>query len=87
MALDHVYPAQPTFGLPCPTTIFTVGMFVWLKPKAPWWLLIVPLLWSGIGMTAVVYFGVLEDAMLPIATISAAVLILIKNRRERTAIA
>lgn len=85
-ALGHRYPAQPTFGLPCPTTIFTVGMIIWLKPKVPWGPLIVPLVWSGIGMTAVFHFGVLEDTMLPIATISAAVLVLIKNRRARTAV-
>lgn len=87
LALGHRYPAQPTFGLPCPTTIFTVGMLVWLKPKVPWAPLVVPLVWSVIGMTAVRYFGVLEDTMLPIATISAAVLILFKNRRARTATA
>lgn len=80
-ALGHRYPAQPTFGLPCPTTIFTAGMLIWLKPKVPWEALVVPVVWSVIGMTAVVYFGVLEDAVLPFATISAAVLILMKNRR------
>lgn len=87
LALGHRYPAQPTFGLPCPTTIFTVGILIWLKPRVPRGPLIVPLVWSGIGMTAVFYFGVLEDIMLPIATISAAVLILMKNRRARTALA
>ena len=87
MALGHRYPAQPTFGLPCPTTIFTVGMLIWLRPKVPWGPLIVPLAWSVVGMTAVFYFGVLEDTMLPIGTITAAVLILIKNRRARTGIA
>jgi hypothetical protein len=25
-----LYPAMPTFGLPCPTTIFTVGMLAFL---------------------------------------------------------
>lgn len=81
IALGHRYPAQPTFGLPCPTTIFTVGILVWAKPKVPWGPLIVPLIWSVVGMTAVAYFGVLEDTMLPVATISATVLILMKNQR------
>lgn len=85
IALGHRYPAQPTFGLPCPTTIFTVGMLIWVKPRVPWGPLIVPVVWSGIGMSAVFYFGVLEDAMLPIATISATVLILIKNGRAKAA--
>ena len=26
--LGHAYPASPTFGLPCPTTIFTFGMLL-----------------------------------------------------------
>jgi hypothetical protein len=32
-------------------------------------------------MTAVRYFGVFEDALLPIAAIAAGVLIMVKNRR------
>lgn len=76
IALGHRYPAQPTFGLPCPTTIFTMGLLVWAKPRVPWAPLVIPLVWSVIGMTAVFYFGVFEDAMLPVATFSAAVLIL-----------
>ena len=27
--LGHIYPFSPTFGLPCPTTIFTFGMLLW----------------------------------------------------------
>ncbi len=26
--LGHIYPASPTFGLPCPTTIFTFGILL-----------------------------------------------------------
>lgn len=85
IALGHRYPAQPTFGLPCPTTIFTVGLLLWSKPRVPWLPLVVPLLWSVVGMTAVFYFGVFEDAMLPIATISAPMLVALKNRNERRA--
>ena len=25
----HVYPQSPTFGAPCPTTIYTLGLLIW----------------------------------------------------------
>jgi len=80
IALGHRYPAQPTFGLPCPTTIFTVGILLWAGPRVPWVLLVIPALWSAIGFSAVRFFGVLEDAMLPVAGILGGALILWKNR-------
>jgi hypothetical protein len=84
IALGHTYPAQPTFGLPCPTTIFTIGLLLWAEPKVPWWLLIIPALWSVVGTTAVRYFGVLEDAVLPVAAWLGSAMILLENRRART---
>jgi hypothetical protein len=48
--LGHAYPYSPTFGLPCPTTIFTFGILLFTNKKMPWHLLIVPLLWSIIGL-------------------------------------
>jgi len=79
--LGHAYPAQPTFGLPCPTTIFTMGLLLWAKPRVPWWLLVVPALWSVVGMSAVRYLGVVEDTMLPIAAWVGGAMILFRNRR------
>lgn len=29
--LGHRYPYAPTFGLPCPTTIFTLGLLLWME--------------------------------------------------------
>jgi hypothetical protein len=80
-AAGHAYPALPTFGLPCPTTIFTVGMLLWSRPRVPWLALVVPALWSLIGMSAVRFFGVLEDAMLPVAGILGSAMVLWKNQR------
>src|SRR5574338_972578 len=46
----HMYPSTPTFGLPCPTTIFTFGMLILIeKPKKI--IFIIPVLWSLIGFT------------------------------------
>lgn len=84
-ALGHRYPSQPTFGLPCPTTIFTVGLLLWARSRVPWLVFVVPVLWSIVGMTAVVHFGVMEDAPLPVAALSAAVLMIVRNRRMSVA--
>jgi hypothetical protein len=83
--LGHGYPAQPTFGLPCPTTIFTIGILLWARPRAPWVLLIVPVAWSVLGISAVRSFGVWEDAMLPIAGLVGVILVLWSRARARTA--
>ena len=60
------YPEMPTFGLPCPTTIFTLGILLLCKPRFPWLVLVVPVLWGLIGTTAAVSFGVVEDFALSV---------------------
>jgi hypothetical protein len=64
----HRYPASPTFGAPCPTTIFTFGVWLWAA-QAPRHLLIIPAIWALFGISAVVNFGVVEDVMLPVAAL------------------
>lgn len=73
-------PSQPSFGLPCPTTIFTVGLLLWAKPRVPWALLVIPAAWSVMAFTAVSTFGVVEDVMLPVAAIGGGALIIWRNR-------
>jgi len=60
-ALGHRYPPAPIFGLPCPTTIFAVGMLLWAAPPLPRVVLVVPVLWALLGVQAVV-LGVRQDA-------------------------
>ena len=60
----HDWPRAPIFGVPCPTTLFTAGLLLAAAPGAPRWLFVVPLLWSAIGGSAAVFFGVLPDLML-----------------------
>lgn len=60
-AIGHRYPATPTFGVPCPTTIFTLGLLLWTEPPVPRALLVVPLLWSAMGASAALQLGVWED--------------------------
>ena len=57
----HRYPAMPTFGLPCPTTIFTIGVLLFGVAPFPRAVFIVPLLWSAVGSAAAVTLGVYQD--------------------------
>lgn len=61
VAFGHPYPTQPTFGLPCPTTIATIGLLLWASPQPPWWVWLVPLVWSVIGSAAAFRLGMRED--------------------------
>ena len=57
----HRYPSAPTFGLPCPTTIFTFGMLLWTNRRVPLYVLAIPLAWSFIGISAAISLGMTED--------------------------
>lgn len=78
----HTYPHNPTFGLPCPTTIFTFGLLLWSKERVPLYLTIIPLIWSLIGSSAAVKLGVLEDTGLLIAGVFGFVMIIQSNRKK-----
>jgi len=59
--LGHRYPALPTFGLPCPTTIFTIGLLMLARSPVPRSVFVVPVLWSLVGATAAFSLGVWQD--------------------------
>jgi hypothetical protein len=82
----HPYPEAPTFGLPCPTTIFTFGMFAWMKPGAPRSLFVIPVLWSVVGVTAATSFGITEDLGLGVAAIIAVMLAWTRERASGHAV-
>lgn len=65
--LGHRYPSVPTFGLPCPTTIFTIGTLLFAAPPVSRSVFVVPVLWSGIGSVATFQLGVLQDLGLVVA--------------------
>ncbi|MBN1241010.1 MAG: hypothetical protein JXB36_21100, partial [Gammaproteobacteria bacterium] len=48
-ALGHRFPATPTFGVPCPTTIFTIGLLWTATAPLPRSVVLAPLLWCAIG--------------------------------------
>lgn len=63
----HGYPALPTFGLPCPTTLFTIGILAFAVPPYPRSVLIGPILWCFVGAQAAFLFGVHADLGLIVA--------------------
>jgi uncharacterized membrane protein HdeD (DUF308 family) len=77
--LGHRYPAAPTFGLPCPTTIFTFGMLLWTDRRVPLYLLPIPLAWSFIGFWAAISLGITEDFALLAAGLTGALLIILRD--------
>lgn len=78
--LGHQYPYSPTFGLPCPTTIFTFGLLLFTTKKISIWIIVIPLLWSFIGVSAAVNLSIYEDIGLLIAGVSGLVLLIFSNR-------
>lgn len=80
-SFGHIFPNSPTFGLPCPTTIFTFGILLLNQNKCPIWVLIVPFVWSIIGFTAVFQFGFLEDSGLIAASLISLALLIYRNKK------
>jgi hypothetical protein len=81
---DHIYPASPTFGLPCPTTIFTFGILLFSSSKISPWVFIIPFLWSLIGFSAAFSLGIKEDTGLLVAGLLSIVMIFYRNKSLRT---
>ena len=76
----HIYPSSPTFGLPCPTTIFTFGLVLMNIKKCPIIILIIPFVWSVIGFMAAFQFGIMEDTGLIVASLITACLLIYRNK-------
>jgi uncharacterized protein DUF6064 len=59
----HAFPALPTFGVPCPTTILTIG-FLFAARHMPPMIAVIPLMWALVAGSAALTLGVLPDLML-----------------------
>lgn len=78
--VGHSYPYMPTFGLPCPTTIFTIGLLAFLAPPYPRSPLGVPILWCFVGAQAAFLLGVQQDFGLVVAAVVGVVLFVRSKR-------
>jgi hypothetical protein len=80
-AEGRAFPRLPIFGVPCPTTILTIGYLLAADRSLPRVVAIVPLIWAFVGGSAAFLFGVRVDLMLLASGVALAVDIL---RRRRT---
>lgn len=82
-SLGHIYPESPTFGLPCPTAIFTYGMLLFSKYRLAWYTYFIALLWSLVGFSAAMALGMTEDLALAFAAVIAITGVVTKTRDGR----
>ncbi len=69
--LGHGWTGGPTFELPCPTTIFTIGMLGLAVAPIPRTLWVIPILWSGIGSSAAWLLAIPQDlGLLPAGVVA-----------------
>ena len=80
MASGLRWPRMPAFGVPCPTTILTLGMLRSAEPRQTRGLAIIPLLWAAIGGSAALLLGVLPDYALIVAGLAVLIHILVPRR-------
>jgi hypothetical protein len=66
-ALSHAYPATPTFGVPCPTAMLTIGLLLTLRDRVPALLAVIPVVWALIGGSAATLLAVPTDYVLLVA--------------------
>jgi Family of unknown function (DUF6064) len=70
----HRYPAFPTFGLPCPTTLFSIGLLAFLSKPYPRSVFVTPILWCFVGSQAAFVFDIQADLGLIVAGVFGLVL-------------
>ena len=64
IAFSHAYPAAPTFGVPCPTDLLTIGALLTSRGRVPAALAVIPVTWGIIGGSAAVLLAVPTDYVL-----------------------
>ncbi|HET9487780.1 MAG TPA: DUF6064 family protein [Chryseosolibacter sp.] len=82
MLTGHVYPAAPTFGVPCPTTIFTFGVLLFAQERIQWYVVIIPFLWSLLGFSAAINLSVPQDYGLVIAGVVSTIIVVFAKPKE-----
>ena len=82
MASAHRYPAAPTFGVPCPTDILTIGALVTSRGRIPAALAVIPVVWGLIGGSAAVLLAVQADYVLLGAGVLLATLLIAQRARR-----
>ncbi len=63
----HTFPTTPSFGVPTPLTIFTLGMLLLTRAPYARLLFVIPLFWTAIGTWLAIQLRLREDFALIVA--------------------
>jgi hypothetical protein len=61
IAAGLTWPRMPAFAVPCPTTLYTAGVLLTLRPAGPRVVFIAPILWALVGGSAALTLGIAPD--------------------------
>ena len=86
LAVGQRWPAFVTFGLPCPTTIFTIGLLWTARAPLPRSVVLAPLAWCAIGGPASLLLDVPQDVGLFAAGLAALALLVRRAPARATGI-
>lgn len=78
--LDKSIETTITLGLPCPSTIFTFGFLMLSRPNFSKYLLIIPAIWTIVGTSAALNFGVYPDYFMPISALTATIYLIVRKK-------
>lgn len=81
------YPEMPTFGVPCPTALLTVGGLLLVPRREARPAAIIPILWCAVGGSAAFLLAIPADLMLLVAGAALLIYILAPATREAGATA
>jgi hypothetical protein len=82
ITFGHIYPDAPTFGNPCPTTIFTLGILCFAV-HLKWFIALIPFIWTLIGGSAAFKLGIREDLGLIISGIIIVIAVIVGLLRKK----
>lgn len=80
--LEHAWLTTITVGLPCPSTIATFGFLILTSSQFPKHLLLIPSIWTVIGISAALNFGVYPDYMMPVSALIALIYLIRRRKPE-----
>ena len=72
------FPRMPSFGVPCPTALVTIGLLL-MAEQPSWRVAAVPIAWSAVGGSAALLLGMHADLVLAVA--GALLVVLLSTRR------
>jgi len=85
LALGHTYSPTPTFSVPCPTDLLTIGVLLTVRGGVPVRLAIIPVIWGFVGGSAALLLDVRTDYVLLAAGVALVVALITQRRHGSSA--